>query len=150
MEFGNTIPLTILAMCCLFTVPFAGTVITIFIWFSLKDRLLARNIIVTVLTFGFLAFVFPWLQLIWYIPLIFQMPCCKSVVEFTPRMLLEMVSLLLRYGIGLIIPGVWLGFLVAFFIVLPFTLVIRHIKKEDTITNLTPLSDDNQSGIEND
>ncbi len=57
-----------------------------------------------------------------------------------------MMSLMLRFVAGLTITGVWLGFLVGFFIVLPITLVVRHFsEKEGMSASHTTISDDSLS-----
>ncbi len=115
MEFGTTIPLFFMTMCCIVTTPFVGLTAILFIWFRLKDKQLAKNILFTVIGVDLLVFIFPTLQLIWALIFLSQDCNCENSNTFTPKAVSEMFIAALRYGRNLMIPGITLGFIFAQF-----------------------------------
>ena len=122
MEFGTLIPLYFLGLGCFIVTPIVGFIILAFI--RLEDKPLARNILITVLGIASVAFLYPILGLILeliYIPL-----CCpESANLLTSKALLVMISATLKAGLFPIIPSLTIGFLIAFIVIVPATLVVR-------------------------
>jgi hypothetical protein len=130
MEFGETIPLFFMTVCCIAVIPIIGFILLALIRFRLRDRQLAKNILLTVLGVGFLSFLLPILQLIWALVLITQDCGCETSFELTPKILTEMFLSSVQFGAFLIYPGIAFGFLIAYCSVLPITLVVRRFKKK--------------------
>ncbi|HLO18358.1 MAG TPA: hypothetical protein VK206_26230 [Anaerolineales bacterium] len=86
----------------------------------LSDKQLARNILITIVGIALVAFLYPILGLILeliYIP--------ESANLLTSKAFLEMISATLKDALFLIIPSLTIGFLTAFIVVVPVTLLIR-------------------------
>ena len=156
MEFGETIPLFFMSLCCIAGTPIVGFALLAVIRFKLKDRQLARNIFFTVIILGLLSFLFPVVRFAWSQIVIPRGCGCDSSLIITPEIKTEMLLSDIQFGAFLIYPGIGLGFILAFFGVVPITLVVRYIKKRkmahfDTQNHLplisqpTPESDSGQS-----
>lgn len=128
MEFGTLIPLFYMGICCFITIPIAGFFSLAFIRFSLKDKLLAKCILITILIVALVAFIYPILNFIRSLILItFCCPDSKSLPS--SKTLLEMASITLKYALFLIFPSLTIGFLIAFVVTVPVTFLVRYIKK---------------------
>jgi hypothetical protein len=135
MEFGETIPLFFITVCCIGVIPIFGFALLVIIRFSLKDRQLARNIFFSVLGVAVIAYLYPIWQMILSLPLLLHVSCgCDTPIVITPAMVGEMFLSSVQQGVFLVYPGMALGFIFAFAIVLPITLVVRFFTKEKAIS----------------
>ena len=125
MEFGATIPLFFIGLCFLILTPLIGAGLLLFIRYSSRDIVLARNIFITVLIVCLLWFVFPIGQLI-YASVVICRECPGSDFRLTGEVFLATVSYAFRLAL---MPGTTTAFLVAFFIVAPATMIVRRIRE---------------------
>ncbi len=125
MEFGALIPLWYMSMCCMFSTPLVGIGLLIFIRFSRKDVRLAKYILATVVLVCLLWFIFPFGQLIYSYIRICQV-CPESTFKLTRELLISTLGYAARLAL---IPGSASGFIVAYLVVLPTTLIVRKRRK---------------------
>ena len=125
MEFGATIPLFFMGLCFCILTPLIGSALLLFIRFSSRDIVLARNIFITVLIVCLLWFVFPMGQLI-YAAIAICRECPDSDFRLTGEIFLSTVSYAFRLAL---MPGTASGFLFAFFVVAPATMIVRRSRK---------------------
>jgi hypothetical protein len=128
LEFGEIFFLDLLGLCCVNAILIIGIIGLILIRFSLKDRQLARNILITVLVVSFCWFIFPLFQLVYV-----AIAICKSCPDSVFRIDGEIILMSLRWGIYLLIPGIVSGFLVAFILVVPITLFVRYYRRKKRV-----------------
>jgi len=133
LEFGNAIPLFFLTLCCAVTTPIIGVVALVYIRFSLKDTQLAKAILLSVLIVSLLWFAYPIVQLLVATTLI-PSDCPGTEFRITP----DILGMTLRYASGLLIPGVVSGFLLAFVVVTPITLLVRHLRSRSNMNDQAP------------
>jgi hypothetical protein len=129
MEFGTAIPLAIMTVCCIGIIPIIGSILLAIVRFSFKDKQLTKNILFTVIGVGLASFIFPILQLAWVFIIVPQNCDCETSLVITPEIITEMFLLLVQYGTVLIFPGIALGFIFAFCVTLPITLVVRYLAR---------------------
>ncbi len=138
MEFGDTIPLYFITLCCIITTPLIGFSALAFIRFSLKDKALARNILMT----NVIVACIPVLYMIYgFIRLIFLIPgCCSkglNLININLQEILsttsEIISTTLPFLLWMIFLSLTVSFLIAFIIVLPATLIFRKLKNENEL-----------------
>jgi len=130
MEFGTLIPLYILTWGCILITPIIGFSFLAIIRYSLKDKGLAKNILTTIIITAALAFLYPILDLIRGLILI-RFCCTDSSNIINLHTLPEMLSSTFLYALRLIIPGLTIGFILAFFVTVPITLGIRFTRKKN-------------------
>ena len=134
MEFAEPILLLYLVLCLQITAPLFGTVALILIRFALKDRQLTRNILYTVAAVGLAWLLSPIAQLTYGAVFI-----CREC----PGLVFPTVSELIRFMLGssarlLLLFGIPCGFVVAFLVVVPATLVARRLRHPPTGTPNAP------------
>ena len=133
VELGTLIPRFYISLCCFWSIPIAGIIGLIFIRYSQKDKILSRNILITVLIIIVTYFFYPFIQLIVFSLLPCQ-PCLDSSFELTSDIVVEM----LRASVGYMIFGSAVGFLIAYLIVTPITLISRRQKmKKNSVESKT-------------
>lgn len=129
MEFPEIFVLDIVLLCFIIVTLIVGFTALALIRFSLKDKLLARNILATII----IAMIFPFLfmigELVWTISVTPQ--CCPSYTGFVNSHFSELASTSFSFALLLVVPSLTVGFLIAFFIILPITIFLRHIKKKE-------------------
>ena len=124
MEFGALIPLFYMTLCCLIVAPFAGIAALAFIRFSLRDITLAKYILATVLFICLIWFLFPFGQLLFA-----AIQICRECPESTFLSTKEILTGTFKYAVYLaLLPGTTSGFILAFLIVAPTTILIRKIR----------------------
>jgi hypothetical protein len=132
MEFGDTIPLFFISICCIGVIPIIGFALLAVIRFILKDSQLATNIIITTIGIGVFAYSFPTWRIIVFLPFLLLQNCaCASSLVITPQIVGEMLLSSIQYGAILIYPGIGLGFIISYCIVLPVTLAVRFFRKKN-------------------
>jgi hypothetical protein len=132
MEFGTLIPLYFLTMCCFIATPIAGFSSLAFIRYSLKDKGLAKNILLTIGVVALLAFLYPLVGLIR--GLILLPLCCPEIAALLEAQAVrEMTSISVKYALFLIIPSLTVGFLIALFFTVPITFLARYAKKKKEV-----------------
>lgn len=136
MEFGTLIPLFFLQMCCFIVTPIAGFSSLAFIRYSLKDRGLAKNILITVGVVALFAFLYPILGLIRGLILI-PLCCPDSAALLDAEAVREMTSISVKYAIFLITPSLTAGFFIALFFTVPITFLTRYIKGKKEVSETT-------------
>jgi hypothetical protein len=124
MEFGETLPLSILALCCFGLTPIIGFSALAYIRFSLKDISLARNIFVTLIATAILPFLYMGYGVV-------------SVIIILPRGLItlnlsEILSAYLSEFLRMEFLSLTLSFLIAFILIVPITFLMRHVNKNQT------------------
>jgi hypothetical protein len=128
MEFGETIPLFLLSLCYFGLTPVIGFSGLALIRFSLKDRYLARNIFITIISVAVLPILymgFGIIQEVLFIP-----RCCAQNFGFVAPALSEILSFSIPYTIWFVYLSFTVGFIIAFTLVVPITLLIRHRRKK--------------------
>jgi len=147
MEFGALIPLFYMTLCCTTVTPFVGTALLAYIWFRVKDKQLVKNILFTLLGVELFVFMFPILEAVWFLISIPKTQFNNCPCPFSLADIPMLLAAIFQSGIRLLFPGITLGYLVAFFIVVPITLIVRSVKmkKNSAIPRRVELSDSNGS-----
>ena len=130
MEFGEPLLLLYLILCLQVTAPLFGTVALIVIRFAMKDRQLTRNILYTVAAVGLVWFLWPIAQLIYGAVFICR-ECPGLVFPTASELILFMLGSSARL---LLLFGIPCGFVAAFLVVVPATLVARRLRLPPTGT----------------
>lgn len=120
--------------------PILGTVALIVIRFSINDRQLAKNIFLSVVIISLLWFLYPFIDL-----LIGTILSCTTCPESTFKLTQEVIFSSFVYAVRSLIPGVACGFVFAFFIVVPITLLFRQLRRKSD-TDESTLVDDSHEG----
>jgi hypothetical protein len=125
MEFGALIPLYYMMLCCLLGTPVIGIAILIYIRFYLRDLVLAKYILATVLIICLIWFLFPFGQLIYG-----AISVCQNCPDSDFRITKELIVSVFKYAANLaLLQGTASGFLFAFLIVTPTVFIVRKIRK---------------------
>jgi hypothetical protein len=125
MEFPELIVGSLLAVCCTLGGFIAGLAGLLVVRFSYKDKLLARNILLTVLIACLVAFAIPLLELAWGLVGICRY-CPQLASTITPALLKGMLLETLQLSAGSLVPGSAVGFLIAYAVVSPITVLVRR------------------------
>ena len=126
MEFGALIPLWYMTMCCFVVTPLAGLAALAFIRFSLRDIALSKYILATVFLVCLIWFLFPFGQLLYA-----AIQICRHCPDSTFLPTREILASTFTYAAGLVlIPGTASGFILAFLIVVPTTILVRKSRKK--------------------
>lgn len=132
MEFGEIITLDFLTLCCVIVIPIAGFSVLGFIRFSLQDKILARNIFITIIISIIISATLLLLYMGYNIlSIIFTLPqCCPGSSGLDNFNWSVMIMIALNFAIGATIASIIIGFIIAYDIVVPITLIVRYIKKK--------------------
>ncbi len=120
MEFGELVPLFFLFLCLLVATTLGGTIALVVIRFRVKDRRLAKNIVLAVAAVCAVWFLQPFLQLLYMAFMI-----CRKCPESGFRVTWEVVRSTLEFSARSLICGLPFAYAVAFAIVTPITLAWR-------------------------
>lgn len=124
MELIESFPHVYLSLCCFGLIPVAGFSGLAFILFVRKDRLLARNIFITISLAVMISVVYIGFELLmsaFDVPF-FYSETSLSITEMIGEVLISSQFLML-YGVYFSLTP---GFLIAFGLVLPITILVRN------------------------
>jgi len=124
LEFGETIPLLFIFLCALIATPILGTIALFIIRFAFKDRQLTKNIVITILAISILGFIYPFGQLAYAATL-----TCRACPGSNLRITWDVVVATFKFSAGTLIFGIPCGYLVAFLLIIPATLAIRFVRR---------------------
>jgi hypothetical protein len=131
MEFGDTIPLFFITVCCLGVIPVIGFTLLAVIRFNLKDKQLSKNILITIICTGILSILFPIFEMLWPLTTFNQNCGCKIPFELPPEIVRSQFVYALKGAVLFIYPGIAVGFILAFALTLPITLGVRFFRKRN-------------------
>jgi len=126
MEFGNTIPLFFITICLLFLIVLGGTVLLLVILFGIKDRKLTRNVLLTLVAVCGAWFLFPLVGLAYG-----AIAACWYCPEENFHITRDIFLSTLGYSVRTLLISIPCGYVIAFGLVLPVTLLARAFRRKE-------------------
>lgn len=126
MEFGNTIPLFFITICLLFLIVLSGTILLLVIIFGIKDRKLTKNVLLTMAAVCGVWSLLPLVGLVYE-----AIAVCWSCPEETFHITWDIFLSALGYSARTLFISIPCGYVIAFGLVLPVTLVLRAFRHNE-------------------